>query len=289
MTVTTTHRQRDHATNGVQTIFDADFPALSTDHVKAIPVIAGVEGAEITTGFTKAFLPGTKNVRFTFAAAPSGFTLRQKRVTPKTQEATLRNRSTNPAETYEGALDRLTMLAQEPEPGPKGDKGDQGDPGGPPGPAGPTGPGVPTGGTAGQRLRKKSGSNYDTEWVDDVRSFQIVLDGGGAVLTTGLKAVLEIPDACEITAARLFADQTGSIVVDIFKTTYAAYDPPTTPASGGKITASAPPTIAGAKKSQDATLTGWAKTLAAGDVLGFNINSVATIQRVTLSLTVRRL
>lgn len=55
--------------------------------------------------------------------------------------------------------------------GPKGDKGDTGDTG-PAGPAGPTGSqgpagvGVPTGGTTGQVLAKKSGTAYDTEWVD---------------------------------------------------------------------------------------------------------------------------
>lgn len=55
--------------------------------------------------------------------------------------------------------------------GPKGDKGDKGDTGatgatGAAGPAGPAGVGVPTGGTAGQVLAKKTGTNYDTEWVN---------------------------------------------------------------------------------------------------------------------------
>lgn len=44
--------------------------------------------------------------------------------------------------------------------GPKGDTGDQG-------PAGANGLGVPSGGTAGQVLAKASGTNYDTEWVDE--------------------------------------------------------------------------------------------------------------------------
>lgn len=37
---------------------------------------------------------------------------------------------------------------------------------GPAGPAGPAGQGVPAGGTAGQVLTKKSGTDYDTEWKD---------------------------------------------------------------------------------------------------------------------------
>lgn len=62
--------------------------------------------------------------------------------------------------------------------GPKGDKGDTGDtgPAGPTGSQGPAGVGVPTGGTAGQVLAKKSGTNYDTEWVDQSGG-----GGGGAV------------------------------------------------------------------------------------------------------------
>jgi hypothetical protein len=97
-----------------------------------------------------------------------------------------------------------------------------------------------------------------------------------------------MPFAGTITAGRLFADQSGSIVVDIFKTTYSAFDPPTHPASGDKITASAPLTISTAKKSQDSTLTGWTTAFSIGDVLGFNVNSITTLTRVTVSLTATR-
>lgn len=117
---------------------------------------------------------------------------------------------------------------------------------------------------------------------------EFVIDGADAVIETGLKGYLEVPFACTITAATLLADQSGSIVVDIFKSTYAAFDPPTTPGSGQKITASAPPTISAAKKSQNTTLTGWTTAITAGDILAFNVNSVTTIQRVTLSLKVTR-
>ena len=50
--------------------------------------------------------------------------------------------------------------------GPKGDPGAPGEQGpvGPKGDTGAVGPGVPAGGTAGQVLTKKSGTDYDTEW-----------------------------------------------------------------------------------------------------------------------------
>ena len=111
-----------------------------------------------------------------------------------------------------------------------------------------------------------------------------VIDGGGATITTGIKGDLEVPFACTITQVTLLGDQSGSIVVDVWKAAYAAFPP----VVGGTITAAAIPTISAALKSQDATLTGWTKTLAIGDVLRFNVNSVTTIQRCTLALRVTR-
>ena len=121
-----------------------------------------------------------------------------------------------------------------------------------------------------------------------VDALEFVIDGGGSALTTGMKGYLEVPFACTITRASLLADQSGSVVVDVFRSTYSDFAPPTHPVSGDKLTASAPPTISTATKSQDATLTGWTTSLAAGDVLGFNVNSATTITRVTCSLKVTR-
>lgn len=108
------------------------------------------------------------------------------------------------------------------------------------------------------------------------------IDGGGAAITTGQKGYIEIPFACTITAARSFADQSGSIVVDVWADAYNNYPP----VDADSITASAPITISAATKSQDTTLTGWDTTLAAGDILGFNVDSVSTITRLTIVLTV---
>ena len=67
-------------------------------------------------------------------------------------------------------------------------KGDPGDPGpqgerGPEGPQGPAGQGVPAGGTAGQVLTKKSGTDYDTEWTDQT--------GGGGGLSPDINTTPE--------------------------------------------------------------------------------------------------
>lgn len=115
-------------------------------------------------------------------------------------------------------------------------------------------------------------------------TINIIIDGGGAAITTGVKADILIPYACTITAARLLADQTGSIVIDLWKDTYANF-PPTI---ADTITASAKPTLSAASKAEDGTLTGWTTSLAAGDYLRVSVDSIATITRVTLALSISR-
>ena len=115
-------------------------------------------------------------------------------------------------------------------------------------------------------------------------SIEFVIDGGGAAITTGIKGDLEVPFDCTINSSSLLADQSGSIVIDIWKDVYANY-PPT---DADSITASAPPTISSATNSTDSTLTGWTTSLTKGDILRFNVDSATTVTRVTLSLKVTR-
>ena len=116
--------------------------------------------------------------------------------------------------------------------------------------------------------------------TDQEVSITFIIDGGGSAIATGVKGDLEIPFACTIARATMLADQSGSIVVDVWKDTYTNY-PPTDVDS---ITASAPPTISSAMKSQDSTLTGWTKAIATGSTLRFNVDSCTTIERCTLAL-----
>jgi hypothetical protein len=109
---------------------------------------------------------------------------------------------------------------------------------------------------------------------------EMVVDGGGSVITTGLKGYLEVPFNSTILTSTLLADVSGSIVIDIWKVAYASAPP----LVGNTIVASAPPTIASSVKAQDTTLTGWSTAVTAGDIFAFNVNSVLSIKRVTLSL-----
>lgn len=117
-----------------------------------------------------------------------------------------------------------------------------------------------------------------------IASLGITIDGGGAALTTGVKGYIEIPYACTINRVTMLADQSGSVVVDIWKDTYANYPP----VVADTITASAKPTITTATKSQDSTLTGWTTSVAAGDILAFNVDSATTITRLNLILKVTK-
>lgn len=115
----------------------------------------------------------------------------------------------------------------------------------------------------------------------------IVLDGASAVITPGVKGYFEVGAACTITGVTLLstdpAATVGSIVIDIWKAAFVSY-PPT---AGSTITASARPSLVSANKSRDTTLTGWIKTIAAGDILAFNVVSASLVTKVSLTLTVQ--
>lgn len=115
-------------------------------------------------------------------------------------------------------------------------------------------------------------------------TFGYSFEGGGVALTAGRQAQVEIPFDATIVAARMFADQAGSAVVDLWKKSYANYRP----TAADSITGSAKPTITSAVKSEDLTLSGWNTRLDEGEIVVFNIDSVSTIQLLTVQLTVVR-
>lgn len=113
-----------------------------------------------------------------------------------------------------------------------------------------------------------------------LRAMSITLTG--SPISTGIKGDIVVPYAGTIQRVSLLADQSGDIVVDIWKDTYANYPP----VVGDSITASAKPTLSSATKYEDATLTGWTTAVAAGDILRFNVDSAATVTRVQVTLDI---
>ena len=103
--------------------------------------------------------------------------------------------------------------------------------------------------------------------------------------TTGAKKLfLPVDYACTITGWQLLPNTSGSVVIDIWKDTYANYFPTV----ADSITGSAKPTISSSDKASSTTLTGWTTALAAGDIIEVNVDLATTITKVTLHLTVTR-
>jgi hypothetical protein len=111
------------------------------------------------------------------------------------------------------------------------------------------------------------------------------IDGGGSAITTGVKGYVRVPFNCVITGWDIVADQSGSIVVDVWKDTYANF-PPTV---ADTIAGSEKPTLSSATKNQDLALSTWTTNLTDGDYLGFNVDSVSTVTRVTVTLICTRM
>lgn len=110
-----------------------------------------------------------------------------------------------------------------------------------------------------------------------------IIDGGGSAITTGVKGYIEIPSPLRITGWTMLGDVSGSIVVDIWKDTYANY-PPTV---ADTIITSSKPTISSSTKGQDTSIssTEWTDTTVdPGDILAFNVDSCTSITRCTVIL-----
>lgn len=126
----------------------------------------------------------------------------------------------------------------------------------------------------------------DTETVEatsgegQTGALHVTLDGGGAAITTGVKLDVEVPYDLTVTGWRLVADQSGSIVIDVWADTYANF-PPTV---ADTIAGTEKPTLSAAVKNEDTALSSWTTALTAGDWLRFNVDSASTVERVALTI-----
>lgn len=134
-------------------------------------------------------------------------------------------------------------------------------------------------------LRKKD----ENEWELDPLTTNIIYvkDTGNAnvPLPTGVLGDVQVDFDCVITGVTLLADKNGSAVIDIWKDTYANY-PPT--ADDSICGAASKPTLSNASKYNDTSLPNWNKSINAGDIIRFNLQSVSSISRLTIKLRVQR-
>ena len=132
------------------------------------------------------------------------------------------------------------------------------------------------GGSANDVLQFDGSQN--ASFVSNTRTLNFVIDGGGSVITTGIKGVVVLDGNYTVTGWTIIADQSGSIVVDVNRATYANF-PTTASIAGTEL-----PTLSSAQKAEDLTLSSWTTTLSARDVLEFEVDSASTVTRVTVAL-----
>lgn len=124
-----------------------------------------------------------------------------------------------------------------------------------------------------------------TLFLDDAYdTIQFIVDGGGSAITTGVKGDIMIPFNCTVLGWDIVADTSGSIVIDVWKDSYANF-PPTV---ADTIAGTEKPTLSSAVKNQDTSLSSWTTTLTRNDWLRFNVDSATTVTKVTIAIRVKR-
>lgn len=110
-------------------------------------------------------------------------------------------------------------------------------------------------------------------------SFGFGADGAGGTLAVGTPTYLIMSHQGTITQWDIIGNTSGSASFDIWKSTNGQL-----PTVANTITAAAKPTIISATVATSTGLTGWGLTYSAGDIYGFNIDSISSFTKVNLSL-----
>lgn len=144
--------------------------------------------------------------------------------------------------------------------------------------------------TVGLKSYISVGTSSSANWLSTVavtplNQVRITFDGSGQPLTTGSKTWCSVKAAGTISSYVLLADVSGDIVISVKQATFSAFptfvDTSVTGASG------VPPTLSSAQKAQDSTLTNWTGvSIAAGQILEFEIVSATTVSHVQLFLNI---
>jgi len=116
--------------------------------------------------------------------------------------------------------------------------------------------------------------------VNSEATIEVVIGDGVNAITTGVAGDFEVPFNFVPTGWTIVADASGSIVVDLWKDTYANF--PATVAD--TVTGTEKPTLSAAQKNQDLTLSTWGTSWTKGDWVRVNVDSTATVKRVIISI-----
>ena len=117
--------------------------------------------------------------------------------------------------------------------------------------------------------------------ADLTRTVNYVIDSGSLPMQVGDKGKLTIDVTGVIENIRVLADQTGDIVLDIGKASFADYP------NFNSITAAQRVQLSNSNKYFDDVLNNWTTTITAGDILRFDVISVNNIRRILISLKLK--
>ena len=117
--------------------------------------------------------------------------------------------------------------------------------------------------------------------ADLTRTVNYVIDSGSLPMQLGDKGKLTIDVTGVIENIRVLADQTGDIVLDIGKASFADYP------AFNSITAGQRVQLTNSNKYFDDVLNNWTTTITAGDILRFDVISVNNIRRLLIALKLK--
>ena len=117
------------------------------------------------------------------------------------------------------------------------------------------------------------------------KAIWLTAGNGSSVLPTGEVGYFIAHSDMEITGWRIIADASASIVVDVWKDSWDNFPPTVT----DTICGTEKPTLSSARQASDTSLSTWSTVVTKGDVLFFNIDSVATATRVHIILEAREI
>jgi hypothetical protein len=115
----------------------------------------------------------------------------------------------------------------------------------------------------------------------------ILIDGGGLPITTGVKGALKVALGYTMTAWEIVSidGTSGSIVVELWSDSYANFPPTGPDVVGG----TEKPTLSSATKAQDVSLNGGAGyPIPAGNWIMWNVASASTVKNVAVAITLTK-
>ena len=117
--------------------------------------------------------------------------------------------------------------------------------------------------------------------ADLTRTVNYVIDSGSLPMQPGDKGKLTIDVTGLIENIRVLSDQTGDIVLEIEKCTFADYPNFSSITGGSRVQ------LTNSDKYFDDVLNNWTTTIGSGDILRFTVVSVNNIRRLLISLKLK--